>query len=150
MKSRKKMDIEELQTHAEWNRCTPQQQGFIRHLHDTDDPVFSMSQAFSMASQEAARKSSYALMSRANVRAVLNLMYRLSPQEIALEEIDKTLRSRKASSAERKEARRLKIQILTGMTIEPDGCVARLPARVTELRAIRIGRTAMDADHRFP
>jgi hypothetical protein len=120
MKPRTKMPIDELQTHSEWSRITPQQQGFVRNLHDTDDPTFAMGEAFSMANKEQARKGAYALMARANVRAVLNLMYRLTPQEIALEECEKTLRSRKATAPEKKEARRMKIEILTGMKIEPE------------------------------
>jgi hypothetical protein len=120
MKPRKKMPLGELATHSEWHRITPQQQTFIQVLHAGDDPTLAMESAFSMSSKEQARKGAYALMSRSNVRAVLNLMYRLTPSEIALEEIEKTLRSRKATAPEKKEARRMKIEILTGMKVEPD------------------------------
>jgi hypothetical protein len=115
MKPRKPMPItEELMQDTRWVHLTPQQKAFCRIVAETSDPTLAMQTVYNVSSAESARVKSYAILAHPRVKAFLNLLYQLTPDEIALEDCEQTIRSRKASRAEKRDARRVRLEILRG------------------------------------
>jgi hypothetical protein len=120
MNGRKQLPISEVEADVRWRQLTPQQQAYVRILHETNDPATAMTQAYDVTDESQAIKGSYALMSRRNVRAVLNFMYQDTPAESLAEartslvrELDRERRSRsKVPLASRLRAIELKAQLL--------------------------------------
>jgi hypothetical protein len=94
MNTRRQLPLNEVEADARWRNVTPQQQLFIRILAETNDPAHAMRTAYDITAEDQATKGAYALMSRRNVRAVLDFMYQSTPQERLIDEIEVAQRSR--------------------------------------------------------
>ena len=117
--SREKRSLEEVQaSDTRKGLRNAQERVFASAVIESFDPTFAAMTAYEMTNQENARKSSFGLLKRTQIRAVLDYWLKKSPQEKLDDDIQRELRSRrKEPLAARLRALQMRAQ-LVGLRME--------------------------------
>ena len=136
-------NMEELQADQVWTDLRTQQaRTFVQAYIDTrGDVEFAARLAYAMKDDATTRKSAPGLLQRPAIAAALNFYFKLTPHELAIAELDRTIHKRGIPEATRLRAIEMKMETLglkKPVTPESEEAPAA-PAKMDSARGYEVG-----------
>jgi hypothetical protein len=104
--------MEELQADQVWTALTPQGRSFVQMFIESGADLVFAARAYEMTDEACARKSAPGLLRRPAIAAALNFYFKLTPHELAIAELDRTIHKRGIPEATRLRAIEMKMEAL--------------------------------------